>query len=83
MSTPVQKTSFVDAERLQFIRKEVATMVAKPEQHSLVDRLVEVVAREIKHTHSMHMAYADYVTDRMKAAEDVADKHGLGKGGRA
>ncbi len=57
-----------DADRLNIIRTEIATMVAKDPNHSLVERLTSIVEREIRHTHAMHGAYADFLTDRYHAA---------------
>ncbi len=54
------------------IAAEIAVMIGKSPDHSLTERLVALVAREVRATHAAHSAYADYLADSAHAWKEMA-----------
>ena len=57
--------------RIARVRSEIAVIVNRPESDRLVDRIMNVITREIRATHAARMEYTDYLADLTKMAIDA------------
>ncbi|MGI5245467.1 hypothetical protein [Dactylosporangium sp. CA-139066] len=52
------------AERYATVKADIARMIGKDVGHNTVERLADIVRREVDHTHEMYAGYVDHLTDR-------------------